>query len=486
MKLNPIARNLMVISVSAAAVGACAKAEIPLLHSVSTTRESAARIASAQPPSPVGLFDFSSLVDKFGPAVVNISVTGPTKAGTGMLSPPSLDPRDPLWQFFRRFQMPSPPQETPASGLGSGFIVSPDGVILTNAHVIDGATDVTVRLTDGREFKAKVIGADKHSDVAVIKIGASDLPTVKLGNSADLRVGQWVVAIGSPYGFDNTVTSGIISAKARSLGSDTYVPYLQTNAVINPGSSGGPLFDLQGDVIGINSQIYSRSGGYQGLSFAIPIEVAVKVKDDLVRYGHVTHGRLGVTVQPVTQALAESFGLKAPKGALISSVDPEGSAAKAGLAPGDVILKLNGKDVDESNPLPAVVAELAPGTTVTLGIWRDGAAKDVAATIGRLNDDTVASNANGEGAHGHLGLVVRPLTRDEREQSGLNTGLIVSNASGPAAAAGIEPGDVILRVNGSPVRSDAQLRQLVAKAATHVALLIQRDDATIFVPINLG
>ncbi len=486
MKFDPIARNLVVISISASVVGACAKAEIPLLHSVSTPRESAAPTASAQPSSPAARVDFSSLVDKFGPAVVNVTVTAPMKTGNGMPSPPGVDPHDPFWQFFHRFQMPALPNETPVSGRGSGFIVGSDGVILTNAHVVDGATDVTVRLTDGREFKAKVVGADKHSDVAVIKIGASNLPTVKLGNSADVRVGQWVVAIGSPYGFDNTVTSGIISAKSRSLGGDTYVPYLQTNVVINPGSSGGPLFDLHGDVVGINSQIYSRSGGYQGLSFAIPIEVAVKVEDDLMRYGHVTHGRLGVTIQPVTQALADSFGLKAPKGVLISAVDPEGSAAKAGLAPGDVILQLNGKDVGESDPLPAVVAKLAPGTTVTLRIWHEGAAKDVAVNIGRMNDDTVASNASGEGEHDHLGLVVRPLTREEREQSGISAGLLVSNANGSAAAAGIEPGDVILGVNGSPVTSDAQLRQLVAKAGKHVALLIQRDDATIFVPINLG
>jgi serine protease Do len=431
----------------------------------------------------VALPDFSSLVDKYGPAVVNVSVTGTVKTNTQMF--PGMDPDDPFWQFFRRFQ-PMPRGEQPVRGLGSGFIVSPEGIILTNAHVVDGADEVTVKLTDKREFKAKVVGVDKQSDVAVLKIAASNLPTVKLGDSAGVKVGEWVVAIGSPYGFENTVTAGIVSAKGRSLPEDNYVPFIQTDVAVNPGNSGGPLFNMKGEVVGINSQIYSRTGGFQGLSFAIPIDVAVKVKDQLQQYGHVTRGRLGITIQGLDQQLAESFGLKKPTGALISAVEKNGPAAKAGLEPGDVILKVDGKEISQSNELPGKVAELKPGSTTTLQIWRKGSARDVKVTVGELKDKTVASNAGGDHEGGRLGLAVRPLTREEQQEADVNGGLLVSDASGPAAKAGIQPGDVILALNGTSVKSVEQLRDLVGKAGKHIALLVQRQDAKIFVPVDLG
>lgn len=486
MRYKLMVPGLVAAGLSVAVLAGCARAEFPFVHSAWNAPTASAPAPSADRAAAIVLPDFSSLAQKYGPAVVNISVTGMTKADAVTPQLPRVDPQDPFWQFFRQFQVPMQPRDVPVSGLGSGFLISPDGVILTNAHVVNGAKDVTVKMTDRHEYKAKVMGVDTHSDVAVLKIDASNLPTVKLGDSSGVKVGQWVVAIGSPYGFDNSVTSGIVSAKARSLGSDTYVPYLQTDVAVNPGSSGGPLFDLQGDVIGINSQIYSRSGGYQGLSFAIPIEVAVKVKDDLLHYGHVTHGRLGVTIQSVNQGLADAFGLKQLGGAVVSSVDPSGSAAKAGVESGDVILQLNGKDVNESNSLPSMVADLKPGTTAMLHIWRHGSARDIAVTFGALKDDVVATSGETGNDQGRLGVVVRPLTPDERQEAGVSGALLVNSVSGPAAKAGIQPGDMILGLNGTPVKSEAQLRELVAKAGKHVALLIHRQDATIFVPVDLG
>jgi serine protease Do len=485
MKSNVIVRSLIAVAAGALIVGGCAKAETAYLRNASVS-PAAASAAGAQASKSVVLPDFSSIVEKYGPAVVNISVTESANAGANTPPFSNVDPNDPFYQFFRHFGVPMQPHGVPMTGLGSGFIVRSDGLILTNAHVVDKAKEVTVKLTTGREYRAKILGADDHSDVALLKIDAHDLPTVKLGKSSDVRVGQWVVAIGSPYGFDNTVTSGIISAKGRSLGSDTYVPYLQTNAVVNPGSSGGPLFDLNGEVIGINSQIYSRSGGYQGLSFAIPIEVAVNVEDQLLQTGHVTHGRIGVTIQNVNQGLADSFGLKAPEGALVSSVDPDGPAAKAGIVPGDVILQFNGKAINQSTTLPGIVAQLQPGSTATMQVWRDGSTRDVSVTIGKLGNNVVAEAGSPQSAHGKLGLAVRPLTPAERKESGVSGGLVVDDASGPAANAGIQPGDVILRVNGTAVSSPAQLEALVAKAGKHVALLVERNDTTLFVPIDLG
>ncbi len=435
----------------------------------------------------VTLPDFESIATQQGPAVVNISVSGTVKTGlSGVPGFPQMDPNDPFYEFFRRFQGQVPHNNVPTHGLGSGFIVSPDGVILTNAHVVADADEVVVKLTDKREFKAKVIGIDKPSDVAVLKIDANDLPTVRIGDPQNVRVGEWVVAIGSPFGFENSVTAGIVSAKSRSLPDENYTPFLQTDVAINPGNSGGPLFDLNGNVIGINSQIYSQSGGYQGLSFAIPIDVAMKVERQLVDHGKVNRGRLGVIIQEVDQDLAKSFGLDKPSGALVSSVDKGSPAEKAGIESGDVILKFNGKEVASSRDLPAMVADMTPGETAKVEIWHEGKIKQVSVAVGEMKV-AGADQKPGNSAKGGLGLEVRPLSPDERNQADVAGGLLVEGVeNGPAAKAGIQSGDVILSVNGETVNSAAKLRSLVAKHDKRVALLVLRGDSKMFVPIQLG
>jgi serine protease Do len=433
--------------------------------------------------------DFSGIVQRYGPAVVNISVLGKAQQSPAAYGGPGLDPDDPFSDFLRRFgpQMPRAPQGGQIMrGLGSGFIVSPDGVIITNAHVVDGAEEVIVRLTDRREYKAKVLGVDKQTDIAAIKIDARDLPTVKLGDPAAAQVGEPVLAIGSPYGFENTATAGIISAKSRSLPEDTYVPFIQTDVAVNPGNSGGPLFNLKGEVIGVNSQIYSRTGGYQGLSFAIPINVAANVKDQLIKHGKVTRGRLGVGIQEVTHALADSFGLKGPQGALVSSVDKGSPAERAGLEPGDVIVRFNGRDVNRSADLPALVADARPGARADIDVIRKGAPKTLSATIGEMKETAVAQRGEAPQDQGRLGMAVRPLDREEQRQAGVSGGLVVEGVSGPAARSGIQPGDIILSLNGAPAASVEQLRAAVSKADKHIAVLVQRDTARIFVPIELG
>jgi len=437
----------------------------------------------ATPAAVQTLPDFSSIVEANRGAVVNITVTENQK--TSAHTPFPDFGNDPFSQFFRHFQIPAP-QQQPMHGLGSGFIVSRDGIVLTNAHVVDGASDVTVKLSDRREFKAKVLGVDKQTDIAVLRIDANNLPTVKLGNSDSVRVGQWVLAIGSPYGFENTVTAGIISATSRALPDGTYVPFLQTDAAVNPGNSGGPLFNMNGEVIGINSQIYSQTGGYQGLSFAIPIDVASKVEQQLVAHGKVERGRIGVAIQEVTQGLAQSFGLNKPEGALVSSVEKNGPADKAGMQAGDVILAVNGQKVDRSAELPPMVANVKPGTKATFDVWRKGGRKEVTVVVGELKGEPVASASGSADENSRLGLAVRALTNDEREQAQIDGGLLVEDVSGPAAQAGIQQGDVILSVNGTPVKSVPQLRALIAKSGKHVALLVQREDAKIFVPVELG
>jgi serine protease Do len=413
----------------------------------------------------VALPDFSGIVAQNGPAVVNISVTEKAEKVAYTPAMPQLDPNNPFYQFFRQFQGQMPHPETPTHALGSGFIVSPDGIILTNAHVVEGAANVTVKLTDRREFQAKVIGVDKPSDIAVLKIDASNLPTVKLDRANDVKVGQWVVAIGSPFGFENSATAGIVSAKSRTLPGDTYVPFLQTDVAVNPGNSGGPLFNAKGEVVGINSQIYSSDGGYEGLSFAIPINVALNVENQLLQHGSVTRGRLGVGIQ---------------------DVDKDSPAAKAGLKPGDVILRYDGTNIATSSQLPLLVANTAPGTVAKVEVMRKGETRQIDVTIGRLNDvKLAAADVNGQ-AQGRLGVVVRPLTADERQQAGVSGGLIVENAAGPAANAGIQPGDMILSLNDTPIKSREQFKQLLAKAGKHVALLVQRGDTKIYVPVDLG
>jgi serine protease Do len=452
------------------------------------TAATAATAPAAQEPAPVpmvsSLPDFRGLVHRYGAAVVNVSVRADVKAVAHPRMPPGFDEDNPLFRFFG---MPMAPEATvPMRGEGSGFIVSADGLILTNAHVVDDATKVTVRLTDHREFEARVLGSDARSDVAVLKIDAKDLPVVRLGDPGSLEVGEWVVAIGSPFGFENSVTAGIVSAKGRNLPDDSYVPFIQTDVAVNPGNSGGPLFNLRGEVVGINSQIYSRSGGYQGVSFAIPIDVAINVGHQLQASGHVRRGRIGVGIQDVDQALAESFGLDMPIGALVSSVDEDGPGKAAGVRSGDVILSFDGKPVEAASQLPALVAAATPGSTVEMSIWRDHARREVRVKVGQTTDgEAVAASADAS-ERGRLGLQVRPLSPAERSANQDEAGLVVESVDGPAAEAGIRPGDVVLSANGRPVHAAGELRTAVAAARRHVALLVQRGDTRIFVPVDLG
>ncbi len=469
----------------------------------------------------VGGPDFTQITQRFGPAVVNISVSGlrhvsangdeaddeeadeapaPRQRGRGngggqgaMPGFPGVDPNDPFFQFFRRFQAPGGqgmmPRDVPMRGQGSGFIVSADGTILTNAHVVRGAKEVTVKLTDRREYSAKVLGADAKTDIAVLKIDAKNLPTVPLGSVRNLQVGEWVLAIGAPFGFENTVTAGVVSAKGRSLPDDSFVPFIQTDAAVNPGNSGGPLFNSRGEVVGINSQIYSRTGGYQGVSFAIPIDVALKVKDQIVATGHAQHARLGVAVQEVNQAFADSFKLDKPEGALVSNVEPGTAADKGGLKTGDIITGVNGQPIVASGDLPAVIGQAAPGEKVSLQIIRQGKREQLNVTLGNASDKaSKVAQADGPGnmAKGKLGLALRELAPQEKREAGVPQGLLVERAGGAAALAGVQPGDVLVAVNGTPVKSVEQVRDVVAQSGKSVALLIQRDGAKIFVPVRVG
>ena len=452
-------------------------------------RSSTPEVVSASPvsKSAASLADFSEIAVQQGPAVVNISVSGTVKTGFSAFPGfPQIDPNDPFQEFFRRFQGPSPHGKIPTHGFGSGFIVKPDGVVLTNAHVVADADEVTVKLTDKREFKAKVIGADKVSDVAVIKIDAKELPTVKIGDSKGIRVGEWVVAIGSPFGFENTVTAGIVSAKSRTLPDEGYVPFLQTDVAINPGNSGGPLFNLRGEVIGINSQIYSRSGGYQGLSFAIPIDVAMKVERQLLETGKVSRGRLGISIQDVSSDLAESLGMDKPAGAVVGSVERGGPGDKAGIEPGDVVIKFDGAPITRSGELPPLVSEVTPGSKAVVTVLRQGRTKEVTVTVGEMKP-TTAKGTQSDSDQGKLGLAVRPLTEKERKEAKVVSGLIVEEVNdGPAEKAGIQRGDVILSVNGELVATVKQLQSKVGEAGNRLALLVLRDTNRLFIPIKLG
>lgn len=437
---------------------------------------STAAISASTPPN------FAQITRDFGPAVVNISVSGTRKVS-------AADSDDPLAQFFG--QIPgargrAPAREVPMRGEGSGFIVSQDGIILTNAHVVQDAKEVTVKMTDRREYKAKVLGADPQTDVAVIKIEAKNLPVVKVGDVNSLQVGEWVLAIGSPYGLENTATAGIVSAKGRSLPDDTSVPFIQTDVAVNPGNSGGPLFNDRGEVVGINSQIYSRTGGFQGLSFSIPIDLAYKIKDQIIEHGKVQHARLGVTVQEVNQDLANSFKLESPTGALVSSVEKGSAAEKAGLQPGDVVRKIDGKPIVSSGDLASTITMATPGEKIKLDVWRAGAQKDLVATLGGApKDKTQASADDQEVKPGQLGLALRPLSPQEQQASG-SEGLLIERSAGPSAKAGIQPGDVLLALNGVPVHNVGQVKEELSKAGKTVALLVQRGENKIFVPVQVG
>lgn len=485
------ARTVLVSSVAAVAFTGCLQES-----GINTSHASSAAAATATTAARVALPDFSPLVEAVGPAVVNISVTSVEKVANRTASPFD-DEDDPFFDFFRRFGIPTPGQQGQQGqqaqprvqqGVGSGFIVSADGYILTNAHVVDGATEVTVKLTDKRDFKAKVVGVDKRTDVALIKIDAKNLPTVKTGNPDAAKPGQWVLAIGSPFDLDNTVTAGIISAKSRKLPDETYVPFIQTDVAINPGNSGGPLINLDGEVIGINSQIYSRSGGYMGISFSIPIDVALKVKDQLQKHGKVSRGKLGVVIQGMDKDLAQSFGLDKPAGALVSSVEQGGPAEKAGLQNGDIIQQVEGVAVAESADLPRIIGERSPGDTVKLKVWRDKSSREVAVKLGEQSDATVAlgDDDNPAAPGGKLGLVVRPLNPREAQRAGVPGGLVVEQAAGAAAKAGIRQGDLILAVSHQKITSGEQLRRAAEAAGKNVPLLIQRGENQQYVVVRLN
>jgi len=498
-----VKRNSFVISLLAvvALAAGCSKEPVKATGPAASATPPAAAGASAPaqntPAAGAGTSmqtvpDFAAIAEANKGAVVNIvaTVNAPSRmqqpfgGGGGGGDEDEDQQDDPLSQFFRRFQQPTP--RMPMQGMGSGFIVRADGVVLTNAHVVEGADEVRVKLADRREFKGKVAGVDKLTDVAVVKIDAKDLPVVKLGDPSKIRVGEWVLAIGSPFGFENTVTAGIISGTSRSLPEGTYVPFIQTDAAVNPGNSGGPLFNLRGEVIGVTSAIYSRTGGYMGVAFAIPVDVAANVEEQLLKTGKVERGRIGVGIQDVNGSLAQSFGLDRPRGALVSTVESGGPAEKAGIKPGDVILSYNGKALDNSNQLPPLVAATKPGSKASVEVWRGGRKETLGLTVDELKTEKVARAKPDKGEHGRLGLAVRPLSPEERKELGGAQGLVVEQVAGPAARAGIRPGDLITAVNGTPVKTPDDLQKQVAKAKGSIALLVRRGDASIFVPIEIG
>jgi serine protease Do len=437
--------------------------------------------------------DFTDLVEKQGPAVVNVSTTTSARARGGPRLP-NVPEDDPFFEFFRRFMPQQPgPREFESQSLGSGFIISTDGCVLTNAHVVEAADEVTVKLTDKREFKAKVIGADRRTDIALIKIEASSLPVVRFGNPNNLKVGEWVLAIGSPFGFENTVTAGIVSAKGRSLPQENYVPFIQTDVAVNPGNSGGPLFNLRGEVVGINSQIYSRTGGLMGLSFAIPIDVANDIAQQLRTAGKVTRGRIGVVIQPVTKELADGFGLAKPHGALVNSVEKGGPAEKAGVEAGDVILRFDGKQVNSSGDLPRLVGSTRPGAKVTMQIWRNKQTRDVQVVVAEMQEDRSARQGRRGGKPpaanpGQYGLALSELTEAQRKELKVSGGVLVENVQGAAARAGIRRGDVILAVNNQDVKSVEQFNQMMGQfdKGRIVALLVRRGANSLYVPFRVN
>jgi serine protease Do len=501
IKLKPLSAAL--IAAGVLAVGTASAIDLPSwlkskpAPAAQVAQSSTTVAAAGEAPAPVPLLsaqgapNFRAIVRQSGPAVVGVTVAGTHKASLEEQGlPPGMED-DPFFKFFKGMpgfqQRGSRGGQVPFKGLGSGFIISSDGLILTNAHVVREAKDVTVKLSDRREYTAKVLGSDTTTDIAVLKIAATGLPVVRLGDARQLEVGDPVLAIGAPYGLEQTATQGIVSAKGRSLPGDAVVPFIQTDAAVNPGNSGGPLFDGSGSVVGINAQIYSQSGGFQGLSFAIPINVALKVKDQIVATGKATHARLGVTVQDLNQSLAESFGLKRPDGALIANVASGSAAAAAGLKSGDVITEVNGEPIVRSGELSSMIGLAAPGEKVRLKVWRDHTPRDVEAKLASAEaDKTEVADASGDVQPGQLGLGLRPLTRDERKESGLDQGLVIENVAGPAARAGIESGDVLLAINGKPVTSIDQVKSVLAGKPRSVALLVQRDGDKIFVPVKLG
>jgi serine protease Do len=497
------------VTAAAVAAGSAGAFDLPKLFggsvaSTSTAASAAATVGTVAAPAPIAPLppgatpDYRAIVKQAGPAVVGVTVAGthtPDAEDEGVSQqglPPGME-NDPFFQFFRGMpgfqqrQRGRAAPDVPFRGQGSGFIVASDGLILTNAHVVRDAKDVTVKLSDRREFKAKVLGSDPVTDVAVLRIDAQNLPVVRLGDPSQAQVGDRVLAIGAPYGLEQTATQGIVSAKGRSLPGDTVVPFIQTDAAVNPGNSGGPLFDGTGAVIGINAQIYSQSGGFQGLSFAIPIDVALKVKDQIVATGSARHGRLGVMVQDVNQALAESFGMARPDGALVAKVDKNSAAAKAGLQAGDVITAVNGQKVAQAGGLSSLISLAAPGDVIKLNIWRDKGDKTLEAKLGSATPDKDApAGPDAASDKAQLGLALRPLNRDEKRQAGNDRGMVIEDVAGAAARAGVQAGDVLLAINGKPVQSIDEVRAALKSHPKQVALLLIRDGDTLFVPVPLS
>lgn len=460
-------------------------------------------LPGAMAASIAGLPDFTDLVEKTGPAVVNIRTTEKVKAG------PSVQGNDEqeMQEFFRRyFGIPIPPRnqqpdrtprgrkqgpqqdEEAPRGVGSGFILSADGYVMTNAHVVDGADEVYVKLTDKREFKAKIIGVDARTDVALVKIEGNNLPRLTMGDSSKIKVGEWVIAIGSPFDLDNTVTAGIISAKARDTGD--YLPLIQTDVAVNPGNSGGPLINMRGEVIGINSQIYSRSGGYMGISFAIPIDEAIRVSEQLKASGKVTRGRIGIQIGDVTKDVAESLGLSKAQGALVQRVEPGGPAEKGGLEAGDIILKYNGISIERSSDLPRLVGSTKPGARSVLLVWRKGVSRELSLTIAEMEQEKVAKKEDKkpkvEALPNALGLVVADLTETQKKELKIDGGVLIDSVDGAASRVGLRPGDVILRLNNTDVKDVKQFNALVTKLDPKkmAVILVRRGDSSQFVPIR--
>ena len=457
--------------------------------------------ASLSSLAKAGLPDFTELAEKQGPTVVNVSITSTVHGNSGAMPFPGMDEED-IPEFFKRFGIPGIPgmpgqpgqggQDYKAQSLGSGFIISADGYILTNAHVVNEADEVLVKLFDKREFKAKIIGADKRTDVALIKIDATNLPKVTIGDPAKLKVGEWVAAIGSPFGLENTMTQGIVSAKGRALPQENYVPFIQTDAAINPGNSGGPLFNLSGEVVGINSQIYSRSGGSVGLSFSIPIDVAIDISNQLKAGGKISRGWLGVAIQELTKELAESFGMKNTNGALIAGVEKGGPAEKGGLEAGDVITKFDGKLIVSSSDLPRAVGATKPNKVAAVEILRKGAAKTLNITVGEMPTEATENAPNVKppvkSESNKIGLTLKELTPQQKKKLNGKNGLLVIESAGLAAQAGIRPGDVILGLNNSSTQSVEGFNKQIntVPAGKTVAVLVQRAENTLYVPIKVG
>jgi serine protease Do len=442
--------------------------------------------------------DFTELYERQGPAVVSIDVTQRSRRTPSM---PEISEDDPFYEFFRRFG-PVPrgrggqPRDFDQQSTGSGFIVGSDGLIVTNAHVVDGADEVRVRLSDRREFVAKVVGADKRTDVALLRVDAKDLPKVTIGDPDKLKVGEWVVAIGKPFGLENTMTAGIVSAKGRDLPQENLVPFIQTDVAINPGNSGGPLFNLRGEVIGINSMIFSRTGGYMGLAFAIPIDIAMNAVNQIKDKGRVTRGRIGVTIQEVSKEAAEAFGLKAPMGALVNSVEKGGPAEKAGVEAGDIILKADNRDVKNSNDLPRIITAVAPGKPVRLTLWRKGAQRELNVTVAELKEDQVPARTRPTPAPkekakpNRMGLVLADLTAEQKKEADVAAGVLVEDvASG--VRGNVQPGDVILEIvsKGATIetKSAAQVNEYLGKLekGAAVTLRLKRGDNQFYATVRL-